>query len=175
MSRSRCIVLIGPPGAGKTTSGRALAKVMHRQFIDIDHEIEIAQGCSIPEIFAHHGESVFRDVEQQMIAKHLVDGRIVALGGGAVTTAKVRDLIAKHLVILLQVDIEQAMKRISTNSHRPLLNGNARQRWQSLVAQRKTVYNECADITVDTNARQPGEIAQLIAHLVSEGIPSENR
>lgn len=146
------IVLVGLMGAGKTTVGRRLAEKLGLVFVDADHEIEIAAGLTIPEIFAKHGETYFRDGERKVIARLLENGaQVLATGGGAYMNADTRSAIRSHgISIWLRADFDLLMRRVRRRSNRPLLqNDDPEGVMRKLIAERYPVYAE-ADITVDS-------------------------
>lgn len=146
------IVLVGLMGAGKTTVGRRLAEKLGLVFVDADHEIEIAAGLTIPEIFARHGETYFRDGERKVIARLLENGaQVLATGGGAYMNADTRNAIRSHgISIWLRADFDLLMRRVRRRSNRPLLqNDDPEGVMRKLIAERYPVYAE-ADITVDS-------------------------
>ncbi|ARS26546.1 shikimate kinase [Sphingomonas sp. KC8] len=140
---SRPIVLIGLMGSGKSTVGRRLAARLHLPFIDADHEIEVAAGLSIPEIFARFGEAHFRDGERRVISR-LIDGnpKIVATGGGAFMQDDTRQLILdKATAIWLDADIDVLADRVGRRDGRPLLKDREpREVLAELAAIRNPVY-----------------------------------
>ncbi|HTN97509.1 MAG TPA: shikimate kinase [Nordella sp.] len=146
------IVLVGLMGAGKTTVGRRLAEKLGLVFVDADHEIELAAGQTIPEIFARHGEAYFRDGERKVIARLLENGaQVLATGGGAYMNAETRNAIRAHgISIWLRADFDLLMRRVRRRSNRPLLqNDDPEGVMRNLIAERYPVYAE-ADITVDS-------------------------
>ncbi|MFZ5672958.1 MAG: shikimate kinase [Pseudomonadota bacterium] len=146
------IVLVGLMGAGKTTVGRRLAEKLGLTFVDADHEIEIAAGQTIPEIFARHGEAYFRDGERKVIARLLENGaQVLATGGGAYMNSDTRSAIRAHgISIWLRADFDLLMRRVRRRSNRPLLqNDDPEGVMRKLIAERYPVYAE-ADITVDS-------------------------
>ena len=148
----RAIVLVGLMGAGKTSVGRRLADRLEIPFIDADHEIEAAAGKSIPEIFADHGESYFRDGERRVILRLLDSGgKVLATGGGAFMNAETRDLIRRKAIsVWLRAELPLLMKRVRRRSNRPLLKaGDPEEVMRRLIDERYPVYAE-ADITVDS-------------------------
>lgn len=140
---SRPIVLIGLMGSGKSTVGRRLAARLHLPFVDADHEIEVAAGLSIPEIFARFGEAHFRDGERRVISR-LIDGnpKIVATGGGAFMQDDTRQLILdKATAIWLDADIDVLADRVGRRDGRPLLKDREpREVLAELAAIRNPVY-----------------------------------
>lgn len=146
------IVLVGLMGAGKTTVGRRLAEKLGLVFVDADHEIELAAGQTIPEIFAQHGEAYFREGERKVIARLLENGaQVLATGGGAYMNAETRGAIRSHgISIWLRADFDLLMRRVRRRSNRPLLqNDDPEGVMRKLIAERYPVYAE-ADITVDS-------------------------
>jgi len=148
----KTIVLIGMMGAGKTCIGRKLAERLGLPFVDADQEIAAAAGCSIPDIFALHGEAAFRDGEARVIARLLDDPvQVLATGGGAFMNEKTRAKIRERAIsIWLRADIELLMRRVGRRNSRPLLQkGDPRAVLEKLMAEREPVY-ATADIIVDS-------------------------
>ena len=142
-STSRPIVLIGLMGVGKTTVGRRLAARLGLSFADADHEIELAAGLSVSEIFDRYGEAHFRDGERRVIAR-LIDGtaKVIATGGGAFMNEATRALILdKATAVWLDADIDTLAARVSRRDDRPLLRGkDARKVLGELAAVRNPIY-----------------------------------
>ncbi len=146
------IVLVGLMGAGKTTVGRRLAEKLGLAFVDADHEIELAAGQTVPEIFAQHGEAYFRDGERKVIARLLENGaQVLATGGGAYMNADTRATIRSHAIsIWLRADFDLLMRRVRRRSNRPLLqNADPEAVMRKLIEERYPIYAE-ADLTVDS-------------------------
>ena len=165
---TRSIVLVGLMGAGKSCIGRRLGARLGMSFIDADHEIEQAAGCSIAEIFERHGEAAFRDGERRVIAR-LLDSKphVLATGGGAFMDARTRALIRERAVsVWLRADLDLLMRRVSRRNDRPLLHvAEPRQKLAELMAQRHPFYAE-ADITVDSADGPPeATLERVIAAL----------
>jgi len=160
-------VLVGPPGAGKTTVGQAVAGLLGVPFTDADAVIEARAGKPIPEIFFDEGEDAFRVMERQAIADTLgvFDG-VFALGGGAILNADTRAALAGHTVVFLSVELSDAVKRVGLGAGRPLLSVNPRATLKYLMEQRRPLYTSVATHTVKTDARVPAEIAAEIAALL---------
>jgi shikimate kinase len=121
----RPITLVGLMGAGKSTIGRRLAQRLDLAFVDADHEIEVAAGLSIPEIFERFGEAHFRDGERRVIAR-LIDGkpRIIATGGGAFMNERTRELmLTQSITVWIDADIDTLADRVARKDNRPLLKG----------------------------------------------------
>ncbi|GLU45994.1 shikimate kinase [Nocardiopsis ansamitocini] len=162
MGRPRA-VLIGSPGAGKTTVGQALAERLGVAFTDTDIEIEARAGKPIGDIFIEDGEPAFRALERAAVVEALRTGTgIVALGGGAVLDAATRTDLVGHHVVYLQVEFTDAAKRVGLNQARPLLTGNPRARLKSLLEERLPVYEGLAVHTVPTSGYHPDEVVDHI-------------
>ncbi len=164
-------VLIGPPGSGKSSIGRALAKLLDQDFVDTDALIEEQEGKSISEIFQQSGEEKFREIESAVVAHQLAHAEgIIALGGGAVlspaTQAALKNSTAD--VIFLNVSASNAVPRVSANSSRPLLSENPSDQWSALLKKRLPIYTDLADITIDTDNKKAQEVANEIAVLLKE-------
>lgn len=160
-------VLVGPPGAGKSTVGELLAAALGVGFRDTDHDIEAMAGKPIPEIFIDDGEEHFRALERAAVAQALVsfDG-VLALGGGAVLAAETRAALAGHPVVYLSVELPDAIKRVGLGVGRPLLALNPRATLKHLLDQRRPLYESVATITVATDGRTPEEVvAEVLAAL----------
>ncbi len=168
VSQAKPVVLIGLMGAGKSTVGRKLAKTMGLPFIDSDQAIEEAAGCSISDIFAIHGEQMFRDLEQRVIAR-LLGGELLVLatGGGAWMQPKVREVIEAHATtVWLKADIDVLLERVSKRNHRPILEkGDKRTILEGLMDERYPVY-ATADITIDSNrGSQEAVVKRIVSAL----------
>jgi shikimate kinase len=170
-------VLIGLPGSGKSTIGRRLAKAMGCSLIDTDAVIEERYGRTIAEIFAAEGESGFRRIEEQVIREALDnhDG-ILSLGGGAVTTAGVREALADHTVVYLEISAAEGIRRTSGSTVRPLLAGPDRaEKYRSLLADRVPLYRRVATIRINTNRRNPGAVVRYIVGRLENPEPPRRR
>lgn len=153
------IVLVGFMGAGKTTVGRALASWLGRAFVDSDELIAAAAGRSIADIFAEDGEPFFRRLEAEAIIEVLTGApAVVSLGGGAVGTRAVREALAGHRVVFLDVSYEEALARVGADSGRPVL---ARPDLPELYAARQQLYREVATVIV-SSAAEPGQTPQQL-------------
>lgn len=157
-------VLVGPPGAGKTTVGTLLAAALGVEFRDVDADIEATAGKPIPEIFIDEGEEHFRALERAAVASALTSsGGVVALGGGAILAAETRDLLAGHTVVYLTVELSDAVSRVGLGTGRPLLALNPRATLKYLLDQRRPLYEQVATVTVGTGGRTPEDIAEELA------------
>lgn len=173
MSEGPAVVLVGPPGAGKSTVGALLAQRLGRRLHDTDLAIEHARGRTISDIFVQDGEAVFRGLERAEVLRALQEQDIVlALGGGSVLDPTVQEALAGHPVVFLDVGIADAAGRVGFDVSRPLLVVNPRASWLRLMAARRPVYEALARWRVDTAARTPAEVAQeILDRLPRDGAP----
>ena len=158
------IILIGPPGAGKTSVGKALAKKLSLNFLDSDKVVEEKSGKSIPEIFITDGEPAFREMERAAVID-LIENQdgVIALGGGSVMDLEVsKRLLPMANVVFLDVSISNAAPRVGFNRDRPLLLGNPRQQWIALMEKRRSTYEALAKTRVSTDNKKPVEVAEEI-------------
>lgn len=162
------VVLIGAPGAGKSTVGPLLAERLGVGFRDTDADVAVAAGKSVAEVFVEDGEPAFREWERSAaltaLAEH--DG-VLALGGGAVLDAEVRDALVRYVdeggsVVLLEVTLASAAGRVGFNQPRSMALGNPRSQWQALLEQRRPVYQELATHTVPTDRVTPEQVVERI-------------
>ena len=159
------VVLVGPPGSGKTSVGRALARLTGRTFRDTDKDIETTAGRPIPDIFVTDGEPVFRAMEREAVAKALIehDG-VLALGGGSILAEQTRTLLMSHTVVFLGLTMPTGVKRTGMASNRPLLTGvNPRATYKALLDARLPLYQEVATLSVQTDELTVAEVAGTIA------------
>ena len=158
------IILIGPPGAGKTSVGKALAKKLSLNFLDSDKVVEEKSGKSISEIFITDGEPAFREMERAAVID-LIENQdgVIALGGGSVMDLEVsKRLLPMANVVFLDVSISNAAPRVGFNRDRPLLLGNPRQQWIALMEKRRATYEALAKTRVSTDNKKPVEVVEEI-------------
>ncbi len=167
-----CVVLVGPPGSGKTTVGRALAVVLGVELRDTDEAIEAQQGQSISDIFIDDGEPRFRELERAEVTSSLAShAGVLSVGGGAVMDPATSAALAGHTVVFLDVGIADAAKRVGFDQSRPLLAVNPRAQWIRLMDTRRPTYERLATFAVQTAGRTPQDIAAEIAQrLVQQGL-----
>lgn len=165
--RKPVAILVGAPGAGKSTIGRKIAEAFHLPFVDTDQVIEERAGMSVSDIFVTKGEEYFRELEAQVVAETVnTEVGIVALGGGAVTNPGTRQLLAGQRVLWLKVDAKDAARRVGLNTARPLLVGNVHGTLQKLLAERELWYAEVQTETVDTSQKSVRDVvAEAVALL----------
>lgn len=159
------LVLIGAPGAGKSTVGQELAELVGGEFSDTDALIEQTARDSISGIFLNQGEEAFRALERDCVNSTITDAmnsdrtQIISVGGGAVLNLDTQETLRKVPVAWLMVDISSALKRVGMNQARPLLLGNVRANMIKLLAERTPIYESLADVSVDTSQLSPSECA----------------
>src|SRR5690554_2912289 len=165
------IVLIGPPGSGKSSAGRLLSKSLGAPWRDTDQDIADSAGKSIPDIFVEEGEAHFRQLEAAAVATALAehDG-ILSLGGGAILDTDTQGRIEQYandggMVVFLDVSLNKASPRVGLNRSRPLLMSNPRQQWHALMEARRPIYTRLATHTVDTDDLNPDQVAKAIEKL----------
>ncbi|MGI8954346.1 MAG: shikimate kinase [Nocardioidaceae bacterium] len=167
-SRQRpLVVLVGPPGAGKTTVAALLAERLGTDVRDTDADVEAAVGATIADYFVDAGEPAFRVEEaaavRTALAEHL---GVLALGGGAVLDARTRADLAGHTVVFLDVGIAEAASRVGLNTARPLLLGNVRSQMKALMDARRPVYEAVASHVVLTDGLTPAEAAEHVMRVL---------
>ena len=156
------LVLVGPMAAGKTSVGRRVARRLGVPFVDTDKRVVSAHG-PIPKIFAEFGVGRGREVVREAVAAARAAGGVISLGGGAVTDADTRALLAVHPVVFLTVAPEAVVHRIGGGG-RPLLAGDDPvTAWTRIFEERRGWYEEVASVTVDTSRRPMQRIAEEIA------------
>ncbi len=159
------IVLIGPMGAGKSAVGRALGRALGMDFVDSDDEIQDRTGVDIPYIFEKEGEAGFRERESKVL-EDLAQrrGMVLATGGGSVMRPENRSTLAGvGLVVYLKTSVEQQLSRTSKGRRRPLLDTeDPRAVLESLMTKRHPLYEELADVIIDTDGRRVPSVVNEI-------------
>lgn len=160
-------MLVGPPGAGKTTVGQIVAARRDLEFRDTDQDVEAAAGRSVSDIFLEDGEAAFRQLEAAAIRVALRDHEgVLALGGGAVTDQRTRELLAEHRVVFLDVGLPDAAARIGLNRDRPLLLGNPRAQLKIMLDERRPLYQKVAAASVVTDHLDAETVADRVEELL---------
>lgn len=161
------VVLIGSPGAGKSSVGRRVAEQLGVPFADTDALIEAAAGMSVSDIFVTLGEDEFRALEAEAVSRALVEREgVLSLGGGSVLREETRTRLAEVRVVWLRVSASDAASRVGMNTARPLLLGNVRATLSSLLEQRNPIYAEVATDVVDTSGRSLREVTEEVLRVV---------
>ncbi|MEV4443846.1 shikimate kinase [Streptomyces sp. NPDC049577] len=167
------VVLVGPPGAGKSTIGALLARRLGTGYRDTDADIEQVAGKPIPEIFIDEGEPHFRALEREAVRTALAEhSGVLALGGGAVMDDSTRALLKGLPVVFLDVELADAVRRVGLDTPRPLLAVNPRQRWRELMEQRRPLYTEVARVVVGTGGRTPAQVADAVMEALELPAPA---
>lgn len=158
-------VLIGPPGAGKSTVGELLARRLGTTLVDTDARVEEQAGRAISDIFVQDGEDTFRELEREAVLSALAEeGAVLSLGGGAV----MQDAVAQALrssgrpVVFLDVTIADASARVGFDTSRPLLLVNPRAAWTRLMNARRPTYESLATLVVATGGKEPQQVADEV-------------
>ena len=164
------VALSGFMGSGKTTVGRLVAVALGWKFVDLDDEVERRERCPIGQIFARGGETAFRRVELEVLqgvlaAQGADDGLVLGLGGGTLTQAEARVLLAAHsTVVYLAVSPDVAWERVR-GTGRPL--AVSWEAFSALSGGREGAYQESADLVIDTQALTPAEVADRVVRSVT--------
>lgn len=176
-------VLVGAPGAGKSTVGRRLAVALGVDFCDTDAEIEARAGKTIPQIFADEGEQAFRKMEEDVVREALAsESGVVSLGGGAILSAQTRAALVGHTVVYLEISVGEGLLRTGITARvseghaphpkdgsRPLLEGpDPAGRYRELFAARRPLYREVSTILVRSDRRSPSKVVRELTELLAD-------
>lgn len=159
------IFLIGPMGAGKTSVGRYLAQLLHKDFYDSDQEIEKKTGVSLTWIYDIEGMDGFRQREMKVIDElSSLTNIVLSTGGGCVETPKVQEFLTKRgVVIYMEVTLETQLNRLKRDKRRPLLQGeNPQEVLIRLWEEREPIYENIADFTIITDDRSVRDVCDEI-------------
>lgn len=168
------VVLVGPPGAGKSTIGRRVARALNCAFVDTDELIATAQGAACGEVLSRLGEPRFREMEAECVAEALSGHGVVSLGGGAVLTESTRTLLDAQTVVWIDVSAEEGSRRTYGDDSRPLLAGTtdaeaALAQYRTMLEARAPLYREVADFRVRSDRRRPAQaVADILGFLESQ-------
>ena len=160
------VVLIGAPGAGKTKTGKRVARALGVPHLDTDKMI-VAEHGPVTELFATQGEARFRELERAAVAEALAQDAVVSLGGGAVLDPRTRAALRGHDVVQLTVSKSGILQRLAEAGPeaietRPLLRDGGPEAWERLVAARQSIYDEVATTTIDTSHRPFDLVAEEV-------------
>ncbi len=158
------ICVIGMPGSGKSTIGRALSDYLKFEFYDTDEQIEIESQSRIKDIFNKKGEEYFRKLERSILKKLILKKKIVVSTGGGIIL-KNKDLLNQTFNIYLKCDLETLINRTSRNKNRPLLKNNVEKNIKVLFNDRKEIYNETSDFTINATSNTQKTIKTILEYL----------
>ena len=163
------LVLIGPPGCGKSTVGAALANKLSIEFVDTDNQIETSYGRKISDIFVDKGEAFFRELEFAALAESLqISDCVLSLGGGAPIAPRAQELLKSCAspIFFLDVSLAVAAPRVGFNRDRPLLLSNPRAQWQALAETRRPIYESLATFVIKVDSMSVEEVVnEIVAKL----------
>lgn len=160
-------MLVGAPGAGKTSVGGELAQRWGVPFLDTDRVIEVEQQSTVSDIFVDRGEAAFRALEQAAVATALTEQcGVVALGGGAILSGATRERLADQTVVFLDVGLAASSGRIGLGLTRPLLLGNVRSQLKALLDARRPLYQQVATAVVLTDDLDVQAVADEVERLL---------
>lgn len=165
------VVLVGPPGAGKSSIGRLLASKLGVPFADTDDLVARAAGKPVGDIFVEDGEQVFRELERGAVARGLdavgPDGGVLALGSGAVLDLEVRQMISRRRVVYLEAGFATVARRSGMDRPRVVIPGNPRGQLRAMLEERRPIYADLASLTVLTDDMAAEEVAADLAQRLS--------
>lgn len=156
------LVLIGPMAAGKTRTGKRLARRLGTEFVDTDKLVEASHG-PIPQIFAEHGEAQFRQWEREAVRDALARGGVIAFGGGAVLDPQTQSDLENCAVVYLSTTAAAIAERIAGDANRPLVQQGGVERWSEIFESRRALYERLGKIHIDTSHRPMDAIADELA------------
>lgn len=161
------LVLVGPPGAGKSSIGRRLARALSLPLVDSDHLIEESEQKPCGQVFADLGEPAFRELEEKAVVTALNSPGVVSLGGGAVLSATTRALLMGHTVVWIDVSAEEGFRRTQGDTSRPVLAADdPSAHYRRLLESREGYYCEVSDYRVRSDDKAPpGLVAEILGYL----------
>ena len=170
------VVLVGMPGSGKTTIGQRVAHALGTSFTDTDQLIAARYNMPCGKVLESLGEPEFRRVEHEVVAEALQGSGVLALGGGAVVTPETRELLANHVVVRLDLPVDEAMKRLAGNRSRPLLNvPDPRAAYEKLLAHREPLYEEVANYTIRSGSKPSHRVVTELLTFMEDVYPDQLR
>ena len=163
------VVVVGMPASGKSTVGSHVAEALGVPFYDADDVIEARTGKLVREIFSDDGEDAFRAIEEEVVLELLAtEDCVVSLGGGAVLSSTIRTALADLPVVWLEVGVATATRRAGLNQLRPLLLGDVRARMETLLEERRHLYEEVATYRLTTDRVTAQELADQVVTAMKE-------
>ena len=164
------VVLIGPPGAGKSAVGPLLADRLGVEYRDTDADVGAAAGKPVSDIFIENGEEAFRELERSAVSSAVgalrTSGGVLALGSGAVLDAGISSLLDGLPVVYLAADFTTVARRLGLDRPRVVIPGNPRGRLRAMLEERRPLYEGLATFTVKTDDLDPDELAAQIAAII---------
>ena len=153
------LILVGPPGSGKSTVGREVARLLGLDFKDLDDDLRAAHGLEAGELVVELGRERFQELEVELLRSVLVsfDG-VLALGGGTPTAPGVAELLSGRPVVFLDVDLENLLRREGLVPLHPWLLPNPRAHLRRLLVERRPIYESVAHARVPTSGRAPADV-----------------
>lgn len=153
------LILVGPPGSGKSTVGRRVAERLGVSFRDLDDDLRDAHGLEAGELVVELGRERFQELEVEVL-RSLLDtfGGVLALGGGTPTAPGAAELLAGRAVVFLDVDLDNLLRREGLLPLHPWLLPNPRAHLRQLLTERRPVYESVASATVVTSGRDPADV-----------------
>jgi shikimate kinase len=164
------VILIGPPGSGKSTVGPLLAARLGVPFADTDGLVADRAGKPVADIFIEDGEDAFRELECGVAPDAIAQHRgVLALGSGSVLSPAMQQKLAGQRVVYLETGFAAVARRTGLDGPHPPIPGNPRGRLRQLLEERRGLYQDLAWLTVPTDGREPEQIAEDIAAAVAVG------
>ncbi|MGH3758971.1 shikimate kinase [Actinophytocola sp.] len=166
-ARGPVLILVGPPGSGKSTVGRLAAERLGVDFRDFDDDLERTHGIPAGELVVQLGRERFQESERELLTTLLPEFTgVLALGGGTPTAPGVAELLEPFHVVFLDVDLEHLLRREGLVPLHPWLLPNPRAHLKELLNTRRPIYAKVAAATVPTSARTPEDIlADVLASM----------
>jgi shikimate kinase len=168
MDSNRNIILIGMPGAGKSTVGVLLAKRLGYAFLDTDILIQVREGRSLQELIREHGPEEFCRIEERHILSLTLRAYVVAPGGSVVYRSRaMAHLKARGTAVHLDLSLDRLKQRLDDVDARGVVIAPG-QTVESLYAERRPLYRRYADVTVSTDGLTPDQVVGHVLSLIRE-------
>ncbi len=163
-----CIILIGMPGAGKSTLGVMLAKLLAKDFVDTDVLIQSRSGQTLQNIIDHQGYLTLRILEEQVLLDLQVKNTVIATGGSAVYSHTGMSHLKKMgVVVYLKVSFEKIQQRVTNFSTRGLASAPG-QNLEGIFKERTSLYEDAADVIIDANTGSPDDVLLRLQSAIAE-------